>query len=419
MIYQAHRNQPKRGAKNTAKYNLHHHIKTWQGVMILGVMVMIVGGVLLSRVKTSMMPEAPTFPVRQQGKSDRVVRTIGVIGKIRKVPWMYGTHYLSKNGYLRYILQSRDLDLDEYIYQIVTVKGTPREHYPVDGAPPLLMVKSIKTEVTFPLTGRAALPDKETLKEIQKKVDNGTQSWRLDPVEVAERESSRFGFQETDTFTLASKEKDKRQNTSIALVVAKHGDDQYILKLIQPIKSGPEGIWITYSVATKLPNIPANWKISREGGLEFRYPRRFILEESLLMDYIGGSPAIIIEELPADPQKTLEDYVKHIKAEYNFKQGKELPVTSKEDKGTTLDYLQKTTIGDNLPAYLFHFWVKEEPNVKQGVCWYLAKYLNKIIKIVVMKEDLEYSYCVEDSTLNRILSSLRIIVDERIEGYDR
>jgi len=88
---------------------------------------------------------------------------------------------------------------------------------------------SIQTQPVFVDLERAAW--------FQDQVDRGHEVWRLDPVEVARRDGRMAGFRLTDEFRLFGVE------AGIALVEAAHQGRVYFIRLQQPVRAGPGGIW--------------------------------------------------------------------------------------------------------------------------------------------------------------------------------
>lgn len=87
--------------------------------------------------------------------------------------------------------------------------------------------------------------DKNRVEALQRLVDQGRETWRLDPLKVARREGRMAAFYLGDRFELLSRvDKGEYSGTGEADVRAVHSGKSYILKLIQPIKTGPGGIWV-------------------------------------------------------------------------------------------------------------------------------------------------------------------------------
>ncbi len=114
--------------------------------------------------------------------------------------------------------------------------------------PPIEETQEETTNFSFIKTGSGESLDQQKLQELQDAVDNGHQPWRLDPLFIAKTESSKYGFKDTDEFTLVSKELAEYAGTYIAEVEAIHDNEKYIIQLIQPVKIGDEGIWVVNSI---------------------------------------------------------------------------------------------------------------------------------------------------------------------------
>jgi len=137
--------------------------------------------------------------------------------------------------------------------------------------------KEISTEVATIQTSVKTL-DPKVLQLIQQEVDKGHQSWKKDPLLVAQTEGLEYGFQSTDEFILISKQFAEYAGTWLADVKAKHGDKSYIIQLIQPVKIGEGGIWTINSIRVKkAKDKTANWKIYRNEkyGFEIKYPPEY------------------------------------------------------------------------------------------------------------------------------------------------
>jgi hypothetical protein len=93
----------------------------------------------------------------------------------------------------------------------------------------------------------------EASEVLQESVDSGRQPWRLDPVQVARSQGVELGFSEFDQFTLKSKEFGQNTGISVAEVEAVHADQQYIITLTQPVKTGEGGIWIVIHISEAVP----------------------------------------------------------------------------------------------------------------------------------------------------------------------
>lgn len=95
--------------------------------------------------------------------------------------------------------------------------------------------------------------NKVKMETIQQQVDNGHQPWYLDPLQVAKETGTKFGFDpREDKFELLEVvPKAEYAGTGLAEVKAVHGDKEYIIQLIQPVKSGEHGIWAINSIRPK------------------------------------------------------------------------------------------------------------------------------------------------------------------------
>lgn len=125
----------------------------------------------------------------------------------------------------------------------VTVEALMRENHVTD--PTQLWIGQ---QLLIPRTGAVKLGptamDINELKAFQNAVNSGKDPWRLNPVEVAQKEGPQFGFKDTDGFTLVSfTEKGKNSGAGEAVVRARHQGVYYQIQLIQPVYHGQGGIW--------------------------------------------------------------------------------------------------------------------------------------------------------------------------------
>ncbi|MFA6423272.1 MAG: LysM domain-containing protein [Patescibacteria group bacterium] len=82
--------------------------------------------------------------------------------------------------------------------------------------------------------------DQAKADELQKNISTGKETWRLDPIEVAKKESYPcFGFSSNDTYTLASKSEEK----GIAQISVVKNNISYEIGLTEPATKGADGIW--------------------------------------------------------------------------------------------------------------------------------------------------------------------------------
>jgi hypothetical protein len=78
---------------------------------------------------------------------------------------------------------------------------------------------------------------------LQGSVDAGDEPWRLDPLESARAEAIALGLSASDSLQLLSVE------TGVARVRAQDGSVTYAIRLVQPIRFGPTGIWVVDKVS--------------------------------------------------------------------------------------------------------------------------------------------------------------------------
>lgn len=86
------------------------------------------------------------------------------------------------------------------------------------------------------------LADPASAQTVQHAVDTGDQPWRLDPLQVARADTAGFGFSPDDPMQLTHEE------AGSARVHAQHEGHAYEIRLIQPARLGPSGIWVVTSV---------------------------------------------------------------------------------------------------------------------------------------------------------------------------
>lgn len=104
-------------------------------------------------------------------------------------------------------------------------------------------------ETMEPLTRSVRTGDfftsEERAKALQDRVDNGQESWRKDPLEVAKRESGAKGLLSNLEYKLVSKESGR------ATVSVEYNGKTYVIVLGQPQKQGDQGIWVIKSIEKK------------------------------------------------------------------------------------------------------------------------------------------------------------------------
>lgn len=90
--------------------------------------------------------------------------------------------------------------------------------------------------------------NEDEVQKAQASVDDGSQSWRLDPLAVVLADGIQLGFAPTDKYELLSKEYAEAAGTYVAEVQVTHDNAKYIVQLIQPAKQGEAGIWTINSI---------------------------------------------------------------------------------------------------------------------------------------------------------------------------
>jgi hypothetical protein len=83
-------------------------------------------------------------------------------------------------------------------------------------------------------------PDGE--QALQVAVDQGHMPWRLDALEVARADGQDFGFAADDSFTPAPSPLELTPREAVVDVM--HDGQHYGVRLVQPIRIGPDAIWI-------------------------------------------------------------------------------------------------------------------------------------------------------------------------------
>ena len=98
-----------------------------------------------------------------------------------------------------------------------------------------------------PISTDVIAPDDGELNLWQSDADKGEDTWRLDPVSAAEQQAGSYGFIPGDQLTLVT-EGQSQAPTGSATIIALHGNDTYLITMIQPKKQGNGGIWIIQSI---------------------------------------------------------------------------------------------------------------------------------------------------------------------------
>lgn len=263
---------------------------------------------------------------------------------------------------------------------------------------------------TNPIKTGKVSSDKEVLQNIQEKVDEGYKSWRLDPVKVARKNGSVFGFKESDNFKLVKQGQDQDSGIPLAYVEAKHGGEKYTIRLHQPVKTGPEGIWVINRARKKLEGIPVDWKACSIMGYIIKYPKNFSADSRYNCQQISGNPEnkfrMLISSLPTKENLSLKKWLKAVPfSNYSLDKFEEFQI-SPEESNWGIDCIKEVKINKNISGYFIHLWTRHEN--KWGVCSYYFKRGRMITKLEMMEPGLECSSCLENEILNKIISSIRI-----------
>ena len=109
----------------------------------------------------------------------------------------------------------------------------------------VLKIPNLDTTSDAGLEQKTFTIDQTTAQASQDKVNNNEETWRLDPVSVAKKETNGvLGISENDVFNLKS----KNFTSGEAIVEITVGTQIYQAVLIQPVDKGPNGIWVAQSV---------------------------------------------------------------------------------------------------------------------------------------------------------------------------
>jgi hypothetical protein len=80
-------------------------------------------------------------------------------------------------------------------------------------------------------------------RDLQRSVDEGDEPWRLDPLQAARADGVGLGLAASDSFQLVS------VGAGAARVRAQHGSVSYDIRVVQPARLGPTGIWVVERVS--------------------------------------------------------------------------------------------------------------------------------------------------------------------------
>ena len=86
--------------------------------------------------------------------------------------------------------------------------------------------------------------DEERAEWLQERADGGFETFRMDPLEVAAFDGRMAGFTSDDAFVL----EDLDESAGTALVTVERDGEEYVIELVQPVRTGDGGIWMIESV---------------------------------------------------------------------------------------------------------------------------------------------------------------------------
>jgi hypothetical protein len=82
----------------------------------------------------------------------------------------------------------------------------------------------------------------------QNAADRGQVPWAVDPLAVLHRDGPSFGISPSDRTNLAGADQDPTTLVPRVRVKVQHSDQELIVTLIQPIRTGPGGVWAIASI---------------------------------------------------------------------------------------------------------------------------------------------------------------------------
>lgn len=86
------------------------------------------------------------------------------------------------------------------------------------------------------------IADPASAQSVQHAVDTSDQPWRLEPLQAARADTAGFGYSADDPMRLMHEE------AGPARLRAQHAGNTYEIRLIQPARLGPSGIWVVRSI---------------------------------------------------------------------------------------------------------------------------------------------------------------------------
>jgi hypothetical protein len=115
-------------------------------------------------------------------------------------------------------------------------------------APTISGTQATPTFTAVPIrTGKVEINFDEVLKD-QGNIQNGTQIFRSDPLQVAKEDGENYGFSADDSFVLLQQFYDQSLGTFAAQVRVFHGGTNYLVMLKQPKVKGAGGAWKIYEI---------------------------------------------------------------------------------------------------------------------------------------------------------------------------
>ncbi|HSW10843.1 MAG TPA: GerMN domain-containing protein [Bacillota bacterium] len=133
------------------------------------------------------------------------------------------------------------MTINAIVYTLTDLEGVEAVTILVDGTPLDTLAGHMDLLENLPRGGIRSAPvfvDLDRVAWLQDQVDRGQEVWRLDPVEVARRDGRMAGFRLADEFRLFGVE------AGVALVEATHQGRVHFIRLRQPVRAGPGGVWV-------------------------------------------------------------------------------------------------------------------------------------------------------------------------------
>jgi hypothetical protein len=136
--------------------------------------------------------------------------------------------------------------IESLLYSLTELEEVNKVQILIAGARQEVLAGHVSIMEPFARHGIKTYPiflDAQRARYLQERVEDGQETWRLDPVEVAKRDGRMLGFTGADDFELVTlTPKSGSSGTAEAMVRATHGGQSYLLQLIQPVSA--DGIWM-------------------------------------------------------------------------------------------------------------------------------------------------------------------------------